>query len=496
MSLQSRLALSLMTVVLIIVSVIGLGAVTVAQRLPERNIDTFLLSEMDSLRADGFVTDDELAEIEGVPTRRPGDRYIRQSPVKIQLVLPNERVVSYVGTGFDITSEVRELLDDDLLKINQTIHSQQINGDHHRVISTAIGIRDTNTVGVLQIARSVDDANKLISGLLPQLALVALIAIAAAGIAGWVIAGRVTRPLRQLTHTSETVARTRNLAERIPVTGEDEVARLATSFNTMLGALETSQRQQNQLVLDANHELRTPLTSLRTNIEVLQRQTDLPEHDRRNLLADVGSELNELTDLVAELVESATDVDRPDEPLQEVALDELVEGVAEATRRRTGRVISVLATDPALVEVRASMISRAVRNLLSNANKFSPDGRPILVTVAGATVTVSDAGRGIAPEDRDHIFDRFYRATSARSKPGSGLGLSIVKQIADAHDATVKVKTSTSGGAAFSLDLSEAQRSAAKQSSMPAGDPPRPAAPDAAVDPTAQMTSTSGPRTS
>jgi len=453
-SLQSRLALSLMAVALIVVSVTGLGAVTVAQRLPERNVDEFLLRTMAELREDGEITPAEFGDIEGVSTS--GGRYRRDSVVKNQLVAPDGRFVAWGGQGFDVTANAWALLEGDLSRIGETIHTQQIGGDRHRVISTPIGIAGTNEVALLQIARSVDDANQLINGLLPQLAIVGLVAIAAAGIAGWLIAGRVTRPIRQLTHTSETVARTRNLAERIPVEGDDEVARLATSFNTMLGALETSQRQQNQLVLDANHELRTPLTSLRTNIEVLQRQPNLPEDDRKNLLADVGSELNELTDLVAELVESATEVDHRDEPLQLLALDELVEGVAEATRRRTGRIVSVTASNPAEVEVRAAMISRAVRNLLSNAHKFSPDGRPILVTVRGARIDVADSGPGVAREDRDQIFNRFYRATSSRSKPGSGLGLAIVKQIAEAHGGTVSVASAASGGAMFTLDLSKA----------------------------------------
>ena len=220
----------------------------------------------------------------------------------------------------------------------------------------------------------------------------------------------------------------------------------------MLDALRTSRAQQRRLVEDASHELRTPLTSLRTNIEVLRRADAHPEAEIDEILSDVDSELRELSDLVTELVELATDADRSDEPLQEVGLGSLVEGVAERARRRTGRAIDVT-TDSNRISAWPSMIERAVSNLIDNAHKWSPDGEAVTVSVVGTRVTVLDNGPGIPDSDLPRIFDRFYRSDEARSKPGSGLGLAIVAQLVQAHDGEVFAANRPGGGAEVGFQL-------------------------------------------
>ena len=140
-----------------------------------------------------------------------------------------------------------------------------------------------------------------------------------------------------LTGAAEHVAATRDLEVPIEVTRRDEIGRLAASFNTMLAALASSRAQQRRLVADAGHELRTPLTSLRTNIEVLARVGDMPAADRAELLADARQELEELSALVAELVDLAADA--PPEPQVAVRLDEVVVEAVERFRRRSGREV-------------------------------------------------------------------------------------------------------------------------------------------------------------
>ncbi len=144
------------------------------------------------------------------------------------------------------------------------------------------------------------------------------------------------RPVTELTETAEHVARTRDLSRRIEASGGDELARLAASFNTMLEALDDSQRAQRRLVADASHELRTPLTSLRTNLEVLGSPRELPAGDRERLRSDLVAQLEELTELVGDLVELARDGEPTGEPAEPLRLDELVAGAVEraaATRR-------------------------------------------------------------------------------------------------------------------------------------------------------------------
>jgi two-component system sensor histidine kinase MprB len=203
----------------------------------------------------------------------------------------------------------------------------------------------------------------------------------------------------------------------------------------MLDALHRSKREQQQLVQDAGHELRTPLTSLRTNVSVLRRRFDnLQPEAREQLLNDLDSETRELTDLVNELVELATE-SRDDEVTQTVALADIAEKVVGRARRRFTGTIE-LAVDDSLVEGRPQAIERAMQNLVGNACKFAPDGT-IEVSVSAGVFAVRDHGPGLLADDIPHLFDRFYRSVSMRSKPGSGLGLSIVKSMADVHGGTV-----------------------------------------------------------
>jgi two-component system sensor histidine kinase MprB len=198
------------------------------------------------------------------------------------------------------------------------------------------------------------------------------------------------------------------------------------------------------------------LTSLRANIELLQRATQLPQAERAEVLGAIGSELGELTNLFDELIELATDRRSDDVPMEPCDVSDVVERAVARWERRTERTIVVNAT-PAIVLGNEAMLERALTNLLGNANKFSPPDRPIRVEAHGGTVLVRDEGPGIPIEDRARVFDRFYRADLTRTMPGSGLGLAIVTQIVERHGGTVWTAEAPGGGAevGFSLPLLE-----------------------------------------
>jgi two-component system sensor histidine kinase MprB len=267
--------------------------------------------------------------------------------------------------------------------------------------------------------------------------------IIAAALAGWLIGRQVTRRLVRLTEAADDVAVTGRLDVEVPVSGSDETGRLGKAFNGMLGALARSRDQQQQLVQDAGHELRTPLTSLRTNVAVLRRMEDLAPEARQQLVDDLDSETKELTALVNELVELATDR-RDDEPAQECGLGALCEQAATRVRRRTGREVTV-DSDGTVVSCRPSALDRAIVNLIDNAAKFSPTGA-IEVDVRAGRLAVSDRGPGIPEVDLAHIFDRFYRSVASRSLPGSGLGLAIVRDIVESHGGSVFAEPRDGGG--------------------------------------------------
>jgi two-component system sensor histidine kinase MprB len=335
-----------------------------------------------------------------------------------------------------------------IAKHDQPAHfrTTTIGGTPYRILTVPVD------GGAAQIARSITETDNVLSTLDVRLLLIALAGTAVAGLLAWIIARRIVRPVERLTRATEDVARTQDLASTIDIDRSDELGRLAASFNTMLVALRTSRDQQQRLVMDASHELRTPLTALRTNVDVLHRNTAMTDAQRAQLLSEVRVELADLTDLVAELVDLATDA-RAEEPPQPTDLAVLADRVVERARRRAGRTVRLTCRDAATLDVRASAVERALSNLVDNAAKFSNDDTPIDVSVDGAVIEVRDHGIGIDPGDRAHVFERFYRAPAARSMPGSGLGLSIVKQIADMHGGTIELVPRDGGGTIARLSL-------------------------------------------
>jgi two-component system sensor histidine kinase MprB len=303
---------------------------------------------------------------------------------------------------------------------------------------------------VLQVARDMTEVNNTLHRVGLFLFLIAAGGVAVAAGMGLAVSQAALRPVRRLTETAEHVTETGDLSERIEVTGEDELSRLATSFNTMLSVLEESSRAQRQLVADASHELRTPLTSLRTNIEVLTRGDELAKEDRERLLEDVVEQIGEMTSLIGELIELARG-ERGEEPPEDVRLDLITAGAVERARRNRPNVSFATHFEEATIYGAPSTIERAVANLLDNAAKWSPPGGEVEVGVRAGEVSVRDHGPGIAQEDLPYVFDRFYRARTARGLPGSGLGLAIVKQVADAHGGQVVAERAEGGGTRMRL---------------------------------------------
>ncbi len=318
----------------------------------------------------------------------------------------------------------------------------------------------------VQIARPLDEVVSALASLRIWLALVSLGGIGLAAGLGTVVAGRTAAPVRRLTASAEHVAATQDLRHSVAVEGDDEIARLATAFNTMLENLEQSRQAQQQLVADASHELRTPLTSLRTNIEVLTDVDRLDESERRALISDVVVQLDEFSRLVGALAELTRGA-QPAKAVAPVRLDDLVAGVLARVRTfaPNGQQLR-LDAEPTTVLGESDRLERAVSNLVDNAVKYG-GGAPIEVRVFDGKVEVHDHGPGIAPADLPHVFDRFYRAPEARSAPGSGLGLAIVRQVAESHGGTVTAEPAAGGGTVFRLSLPEVATDAPRADAPP-----------------------------
>lgn len=317
-------------------------------------------------------------------------------------------------------------------------------GERWRVVAVHIGDDQA-----LVLAQSLEPTDRMLDRLGLVMLLVGIAGMIIAALAGWGVARNGLRPVRRLTTAVEGIARTQRL-DPIPIEGSDEVARLAQSFNEMLRALGASQHRQRQLVADAGHELRTPLTSLRTNLDLLAQadaSSGLSAESRAELLDDVRAQIAEMTTLIGDLVELARE--EPVAPTVEpVELTAIVEQAVARVRRRADVEFDVRMR-PWWVVGEAAALERAITNLLDNAAKWSPHGGTVTVTLNEGTLMVADEGPGIAAQDLPHVFERFYRSAESRSMPGSGLGLSIVRSVAERHGGVVRAGTGPSGGAGF-----------------------------------------------
>jgi two-component system, OmpR family, sensor histidine kinase MprB len=313
----------------------------------------------------------------------------------------------------------------------------------------------------LQVARSLEDTNQTLDTLVIILAVVSAGGIALAAALGPVVARAALAPAREVSAAAEEVARTHDLTHRIEVRGDDELGRLAASFNEMMAALERSEAAQRRLVADASHELRTPIATLRTNIEILGRSDRIDPAERRRLVEDLTQELEEMTGLVGDIVELARQPGEDALARQDVALDDLARDAIERAQRRARGLSFRPSISPSIVRADPERLGRAISNMLDNACKWSPPGGAIDVSVGGGRVTVRDHGPGFPAGDLDKVFDRFWRADEARGTPGSGLGLAIVQRVAEEHGGSAEAANAPGGGAAVSIELPESEVQAA-----------------------------------
>ncbi|WP_285734414.1 HAMP domain-containing sensor histidine kinase [Nocardiopsis sp. ATB16-24] len=362
-------------------------------------------------------------------------------PADVILFPPSERDMQIAAEDAPGLVEMRE---------------QEIHGQGYRLATVSIG----DGSGALQLLQALSPTESMLDRLATQILWAGLLVALCAAAVGRLVGQRTTSRLVRLTDAAEYVSSTGRLdpvdpgggGEGREEAGRDEVGRLSSAFNAMLARLARSKEEQRRLVQDAAHELRTPLTSLYTNVQVLDRVDRLSPQAREDLIEDLRSETRELTALVNELVGLATG-DHEDEPMSALSLAEVAERVAVRTRRRTGRDI-VVDADDSVVWGRPGAVERAVANPVENSAKFDPEGTaPIEIRVREGVVEVLDRGPGIDPAELDHVFERFYRSASARGLPGSGLGLSMVKEIVHAHGGEVLARNREGGGAVIGIRL-------------------------------------------
>lgn len=436
MNLRTRFALIAGALVFVLATVMSVGGYRIASSQLENQVQTSLEQRisriLNIMDRPNFTWQDSFGP-------GPVNQAIMQTEVDAitQVVLPNGQILGrreYPQLPIERADKALSFGGD---RVNES--STVIEGHTFRTMTVL-----ANDGSLIQVAKDTQILIDARNGMRKWFPLFAALAVMVSAVIGWLFAGRVSKPIEDLALAANDIAQTQDLERRIKVSGSDEVARLSTSFNTMLTALSKSMNRQRQLVQDASHELRTPLTSLRANSELLERAS-VSDADRAAILADMRAEIDELTALSTELSALAIDQKAAESPI-DTDLAVIADEIATRAARRGGAAVSVHVTDDVMVQARPHQLERAISNLVDNAIKFSGGSSEVEIHVGAKRVEVRDHGPGISDEDKPHVFDRFYRATATRSMPGSGLGLSIVSQFAEDHNASAYVLDNVGGG--------------------------------------------------
>ena len=292
--------------------------------------------------------------------------------------------------------------------------------------------------------------------------LAAALAVGLAALAGYLVAGRISRPVVALTEASDRMA-AGDLGARAPVAGGDEVGRLGESFNGMAARVETTVTSLRRFVADAAHEIGTPLTALQADLELAERKTT-SEDERRlvdRALVQTGRLAN-LSDNLLQLsrLEAGEPAGEPQSADLAAVARELADGVASRAEQAGVELVVEVTQGPLPVPLGQARLQTVLGNLLDNAVKFTPEGGAVRLTVGAesgeAVVTVADTGVGIPEEEQRAVFERFHRARNVSAYPGNGLGLAIVKAAVERAGGTVSF-TSSETGATFRVALPRAQ---------------------------------------
>lgn len=331
-----------------------------------------------------------------------------------------------------------------------------------RVVTKPIFFREKGLVAIVQVGSSLEGMEEIFHALAYIFTFGLIASVLVAGAVGYFLAMKALKPVTEITETARRIG-AENLNERINVpVPKDEIGRLSTTINEMIGRLERSFKQIKQFTGDASHELKTPLTIIKGEMEIALRSGAGAEAMREAMLSSL-EEVDRMNYIVRNLLDLAKiAAEKETAPAAKVSLDKLLTERFEHFRRTAverGVEMDILRNDPAEVIGDPVRISQMLFNLIDNAIKYTPRGGEVDLSVEKdanyAIFKVRDTGIGIAKDDLPYIFDRFYRVDKARSRDagGAGLGLSICKEIAESLKGSIEVSSVSGKGSVFTVRL-------------------------------------------
>lgn len=431
-----------------------------------------------------MVTTINLRERDAEPPPNPGERIPNNfNPSLVQIRNEDETVVYQSENLGDAVLPLSEAGSQVVAKGQVWLERVTLDGEWF-LIRSQLGETEQAVPAIVQVATSVSNETEYLNGLRSMLVIGDAIVIIVAFGLGWTFAGLTLRPIQRITQTAQAVGEERDFTRRVAHIGpDDEIGRLATTFNVMLAQLqdayvrvEQTLQAQRRFVADASHELRTPLTTIRGNMELLQHQPVLDAEERTDILADAIDETNRLMRLVSDLLTLARTDARQTVQLEQVSVRALLDEVCrQAQMFETDHTVlchtnvDLCHTDVDMTVLgNADALKQVLLILLDNAFKHTPPATTITVSTVcnddKVEIHVQDNGPGIDVEQLPHVFERFYRGNMTRTGAGTGLGLSIAKELMTAQGGTVTVDSLIGKGSTFTLHLSvSASREAVPQ---------------------------------
>ena len=384
---------------------------------------------------------------------------------------PAGRLLAEAGRDSDLTITLPDLstlprADPALV----TVAEERDRDDRHRLAIRRIELPAFKVHYVAVAGSSLERIDEELEELRHILLYVVPIALALAALGGWFLAHRGFSPVAAMAARAQRIG-AEDLSARLPVTNPgDELGRLAETFNALLGRLESSLTQQRQFMADASHELRTPVTTTRTAANVALQRPHRDEQEYREALEIIEQQTTRLSRVVEDMFTLAR-ADAGNYPVRRDAmyLDELADEVVRAARivaAGRGVEIALESAAPATFLGDEELVRRLIANLVDNAVRHTDEGTTVRVEITRTSntfaIAVTDRGAGIPAESQPHIFERFYRADSARTRSngpgGAGLGLALVRWISEVHGGRVELTSSSAKGSTFTVTLPDRAR--------------------------------------